>query len=212
MTSPNAATSQPVVLALEQVTRRFGPTTVLGPLTLRMAAGAVCLVTGRNGSGKTTLLRLAAGLLAPSTGARSVAGRALYLRPGSAVRRRQTAHDAVAFAAALAGRSDPAGLADDALAACGLPPGLTGRGVTRLSAGQRARVSLAVARAAGPPLVCLDEPAEHLDDDGRTVVGETVLALSAGGTAVLLATSRADGAAPADVHLGLTGGNARVLA
>ncbi|MGY1986074.1 ATP-binding cassette domain-containing protein [Blastococcus sp. SYSU DS0669] len=202
----------PPALALHEVTRRYGGRTALAPLTLRLAAGAVCVVAGGNGAGKTTLLRIAAGLVEPTSGTRSVTGRALYLRPGAAARRRQRALEAVAFAGALAGRADPATSAAGALTACGLPEEVWHHETGRLSAGQRARVTLAVARVAAPAVVCLDEPMEHLDADGREAVRRTVGALAVEGSAVLVAG--ADVAAhlgPVDARLVLVGGAATVL-
>ncbi|MGY1840559.1 MULTISPECIES: ABC transporter ATP-binding protein [unclassified Modestobacter] len=183
----------PPALHLDRVAHRYGHETALAPLTLRLAAGAVCAVSGGNGAGKTTLLRIAAGLIEPTSGSRSAVGPALYLRPGAGARRAQRVVDAVAFAGALAGRRDPASDAAEALAACDLPADLWGREAGRLSAGQRARVTLAVARVVSPAVLCLDEPLEHLDAPGRSAVWRTVGDLTAGGTAVLVAGSDVGG-------------------
>jgi ABC-type multidrug transport system ATPase subunit len=156
----------------------------LAPVTLRVDAGAVCRVVGANGSGKTTLLRLAAGLLTPSTGRRSAEGLALYLRPGDGVRDAQTVRQAISFAAHATGdgrRAVPA------LEAAGLLP-VASRLAGGLSTGQRARVSLAIALACAPSVVCLDEPTVHLDDEGRAAVTEVAHRLAAVGAAVLMAT------------------------
>jgi ABC-type multidrug transport system ATPase subunit len=172
------------VLALDGVSRSYGPTLGLAPVTLRIEAGAVCRVVGANGSGKTTLLRLAAGVLTPTTGTRSAEGLALYLRPGDGVRDAQTVRQAVGFAARATGDGRKA---VPALDATGLLP-IADRIASRLSAGQRARVSLAIALACSPSVVCLDEPTVHLDDEGRAAVTHAVRRLTAVGTAVLLAT------------------------
>ncbi|WP_456599521.1 ABC transporter ATP-binding protein [Blastococcus sp. SYSU DS0616] len=206
------AAGEPPVLCLQEVARRYGGRTALAPLTLRLSAGAVCVVGGGNGAGKTTLLRIAAGLVEPTSGTRSVTGHALYLRPGAAARRRQRALDAVTFAGALAGREQPAGAAAAALTACGLPEELWGQEAGRLSAGQRARVTLAVARVVTPAVVCLDEPMEHLDATGREAVRRTVEDLAGHGAAVLVAGSEvAAGLGPVDARLELVGGAATVL-
>ncbi|MGY2065149.1 ABC transporter ATP-binding protein [Blastococcus sp. SYSU DS0619] len=200
------------VLSLHEVARRYGRRTALAPLTLRLGAGTVCVVSGGNGAGKTTLLRIAAGLMEPTSGSRSLIGQALYLRPGAAARRRQRALDAVAFAGSLAGRRHPAAGAAAALSACGLPEDLWEREAGRLSAGQRARVSLAVARVVAPAVVCLDEPLEHLDAAGRDAVRRTIGALTAAGSAVLVAGSDVAGhLGPVDACLELVAGAATVL-
>jgi ABC-type multidrug transport system ATPase subunit len=153
-------------------------------VTLRIEAGAVCRVVGANGSGKTTLLRIAAGVLTPTTGRRSAEGIAVYLRPGDGVRDAQTPRQAVAFVPRATGdgrRVVPA------LETVGLLP-VADRIAGRLSAGQRARVSLAVALACSPSVVCLDEPTVHLDDEGRALVTQVVRRLAGVGAAVLVAT------------------------
>lgn len=77
--------------------------------------------------------------------------------------------------------------AGPALEAAGLSR-VADRVAGRLSAGQRARVSLAIALACSPSVICLDEPTVHLDDEGRAAVAHVVGRLAAVGTAVLLAT------------------------
>ncbi|MCF6743343.1 ATP-binding cassette domain-containing protein [Blastococcus sp. KM273128] len=212
MTESSPGGAEPPALSLHEVACRYGSRTVLAPLTLRLAPGAVCAVGGANGAGKTTLLRIAAGLVEPTSGSRSVSGRALYLRPGAGMRRRQRAVEAVAFAGALAGRPEPAVSAAAALASCGLPEELWRQETGRLSAGQQTRVTLAVARVVSPAVVCLDEPMEHLDAEGRAAVRATVAALAGRGTAVLVAgPEAAHHLGPADARLELAAGAVTVL-
>ncbi|MCF6735631.1 ABC transporter ATP-binding protein [Blastococcus sp. KM273129] len=212
MTESSPGGAGPPALSLHEVACRYGGRTVLAPLTLRLAPGAVCVVGGANGAGKTTLLRIAAGLVEPTSGSRSATGRALYLRPGAGTRRRQRAVEAVAFAGALAGRPEPAASAAAALASCGLPEELWHREAGRLSAGQHARVTLAVARVVAPAVVCLDEPTEHLDAEGRAAVRRTVAALAGEGSAVLVAGSEvARHLGAADARLELAAGTVTVL-
>lgn len=199
---PTTARAGSPALVLTGVSRRHGSRAVLAPLTLTLDAGARAVVTGTNGSGKTTLLRVAAGLLAPSTGVRRAAGPALYLRPGSGARRHEAVADAVSVAARLAGSpDDPRDLVDDV----GLSA-LADRPSGQLSAGERARLSLAIALAARPPLVCLDEPTEHLDTEGRGVAVDVLRRLAGHGCAVLVAVHDGEQPPEADATLRLRGG------
>jgi ABC-type multidrug transport system ATPase subunit len=152
-----------------------------------VAPGCRAVVTGPNGSGKTTLLRLAAGLLRPSGGTRRAGGSAVYLGAGHGARAVMPVRVAVTEAAALAGAADPAARAAAALEVTGLS-GFATLPVRTLSAGRGARLSLAVAVAVAPGLVCLDEPTAHLDHTGSALVGDVLAVLRAAGTSVLIAT------------------------
>ena len=128
----------------------------LAPVTLDLRAGEHLLVTGPNGCGKTTLLRgVATGSppTAESTGALTALGRVAVVpqrlpRPG-----------------------DP-GL-DEATWESGIGPIGSGvlhpahwsRCVGELSAGNQRRVQLAVALAAAPEILMVDEPTNYLDLD-----------------------------------------------
>ena len=61
-------TSTVPLAELSDVTKRYGPTEALKPLTLRIAAGRVTALLGPNGAGKTTAVRLLLGLTRPTTG------------------------------------------------------------------------------------------------------------------------------------------------
>jgi ABC-type multidrug transport system ATPase subunit len=55
-------------IALERVSRRFGPFDAVTNVSLELAPGAVYGLIGPNGAGKTTTLRMIAGLLEPTAG------------------------------------------------------------------------------------------------------------------------------------------------
>jgi len=194
-------------LDLEAVSRRFGTRLALAPLNLRLSRGSVCTVEGANGAGKTTLLRIAAGLLAPSTGTRAADGMALYARSGSGARAVDRVDGSVARLLHLAGlpRSEVRRRADDVLCRLALQP-LAERRVDELSAGERGRLSLALVAAVRPAIACLDEPTASLDVEGRRLAAEVVGDLAAVGCAVLVATHDPDLLPDADGRLVLTAG------
>ncbi len=69
--------------------------------------------------------------------------------------------------------------------------GLTARATStwrRLSGGEQQRVSLALALAADPEVVFLDEPTSGVDIDGRDTIRDIIASLSARGTTVVLAS------------------------
>ena len=62
-----AAQAQPLI-ALDDVTVRYGAVHALQGVVLRIAPGDSVALIGGNGSGKSTLLRVVHGLIAPSSG------------------------------------------------------------------------------------------------------------------------------------------------
>ncbi|MFD1880482.1 sugar ABC transporter ATP-binding protein [Paracoccus pacificus] len=56
------------VLALENVTRSFGPIEVLHGIDLALNAGEVHALIGENGAGKSTIMKILGGFLAPTSG------------------------------------------------------------------------------------------------------------------------------------------------
>ena len=126
---------------------------------LEVPAGEKLLVTGPNGSGKSTLLAVLAGRLAPDAGRVDLGARRVALleqEPDVGPLDRS----AGAAYAALVG----AATAEDVrLRTLGLiHPSDHGTAVGALSVGQRRRLALAVAVAAGPDLLLLDEPTNHV--------------------------------------------------
>jgi heme ABC exporter ATP-binding subunit CcmA len=173
----------------------------LAGVDLDIDAGEIVLVSGANGAGKTTLLRLCAGLLPLRAGTAEVLGVDLG-RDRRAVRRALalvghetfcyddlTVVENVRFAARAAGRS--VADADVALERAGLQR-LANLTHSRLSQGQRRRVSLANALARSPRLLLLDEPHAGLDEQGRAFLGDVVRATRADGGAVVLASHELD--------------------
>lgn len=193
-----------MTVALTEVTREFAGRHVLGPVDLRLDAGVLAVIGGLNGAGKTTLLRIAAGLLPASTGHRMCAGRAVYLRPGGGARHPLTVAQVLAQTAALTGTA--ADVLTRVTAVAGVDE-LAERRVNELSAGQHARLTVALAAAASPRLACLDEPTAQLDPNGVEHVRAAVEVLRDAGTSVLLVShSPQQFADLADALLRLDGG------
>ena len=73
--------SDPTLLHVEGVSKRFGITQALSDVTVSFRAGEVHALMGENGAGKSTLGKAIAGLHAPDTGAIRIDGHPL--KPGS---------------------------------------------------------------------------------------------------------------------------------
>jgi iron complex transport system ATP-binding protein len=175
-------------LALDGVRVSLGARPVLAGLDLTLAAGELLLLAGRNGAGKTTLLRAAAGLVRPSAGRITLAGRPLAAFSRREVARRvafvpQQTGVPFPFSAGqlvLLGRTPHLGLlaferradvaaAEAALARLGLSA-LADRSVLTLSGGERQLVHVARALAQDAEVLLLDEPTAHLDLAHRALV------------------------------------------
>jgi heme ABC exporter ATP-binding subunit CcmA len=208
---------QPVV-RLRSAVCLLGRFPALAGVDLDVVEGEVVLLSGGNGAGKTTLLRLLAGLVLLHSGEANVLGHDLSVDHRS--HRRDlalvghetfcyddlTVRENLDFAARAAGASTSD--ATSALEQLGLTR-LADVRHSRLSAGQRRRLALAVALSRSPRLLLLDEPHAGLDAEGRAILDD-VLARSAGeGRTVVLASHELDRArALARREVVLTGGQA----
>ncbi|WP_224391126.1 ATP-binding cassette domain-containing protein [Pseudonocardia sp. ICBG1293] len=123
-----------------------------GPVDVVLDAGDRLLVTGPNGAGKSTLLAVLAGALAADSGSVRAANGARVVRLGQETTVPDPRRPARA-ALEEGGRGGTHGLLD--ATALRTPVG-------QLSQGQRRRLDLAVALAAGPTTLLLDEPTNHL--------------------------------------------------
>jgi heme exporter protein A len=178
-----AAPAVTVELTAEGLFHRYSGNRGLRPLSFAVGAPGVVAVTGFNGSGKSTLLRIIAGLLRPSGGRLTLAVGGRRLEPsqrraaiGLASPELQL-YDEFSVAENLRFAVEARGLAGgdaavvEALRTVGLQSRADDR-VTALSSGMKQRLRLASAILHRPPLLLLDEPGSHLDDDGRQVVRE----------------------------------------
>jgi thiol reductant ABC exporter CydC subunit len=196
---------------------------VLSGADLWLPAGHRVAVTGPSGSGKTTLAMVLLRFLDPSAGTATLAGTDIIKLDSAAVRSviglcEQDAHifdSTLRENLRLARPAATDAELRDALRrarlgdwADSLPKGLdtpVGEHGARLSGGQRQRLALARVLLADFPVVILDEPAEHLDEETADALTSDLLAATAGRT-VLLITHRPVPAARVDQVLRLTGG------
>ncbi|MYS69484.1 ATP-binding cassette domain-containing protein, partial [Streptomyces sp. SID5926] len=183
----------------EGLEKRFGAVRALRGLDLAVAEGTVCGLLGPNGAGKTTAVRLLTTLLRPDAGSARVAGHDL-VREAAAVRRLigvtgqyasvdgdLTGRQNLRLFARLHRVRGAAARADELLDRFGLADAAD-RPAATLSGGMRRRLDLAASLVRRPEVLFLDEPTTGLDPASRNRVWETVRALKADGTTVLLTT------------------------
>ena len=180
-------------------------TDVLSNLRLEFSIG-LTVVTGPSGAGKSTLLELLAGLRRPDAGTVSAPRSHLvtqrpFLAPGTVRDNLSLGNDST----------------DDELWDMLREVGLEGmvaafeRGLdTRLgddgfglSAGQRARLTLARAALSNAPMVLLDEPTAHLDEESAALAHHMIQRLAALRTVVAV-THRPELLTLADQHVQLS--------
>lgn len=172
---------------LRSASRSFGRQVALPALDHTFEPGSCTLLLGPNGAGKSTLLALVTGLLAPTAGE--------VLLDGRPARHPAARHGVGAM---LVGPLPPRRTARQLGAALDAPPDwsrtsvgeLVDRRLGTLSSGQRARVRLALALAAGRRLLVLDEPLATLDRPSVETVVDAVDAARRRGSTLLLATHR----------------------
>lgn len=177
--------------------------TVLDDVTFDLGRGELVVVRGPSGSGKTTLLAIVGGMLSPTSGEVFLDGEATSrLRDAhrAEVRRRKVGFvfQDLQLVDGLSAKQNvllprvPDGVRreDEARATKLLEQfGVQDvRDVKGLSGGERQRVALARALMNDPPLLVLDEPTAHLDDQRAEAIVSDLVAIAGEGRGLLVAT------------------------
>lgn len=204
------------VVVVRGVSKRFGALIAVENIDIELVPGVVTALVGPNGAGKSTIVNLVSGVLVPTDGRISVAGRTVLGHPAdeiarlglartfqtpktfdgmSAVESVMLGRDSFASRGVLtASLSLPAGRREDATARahamrCLELVGLDALGdvlMSSLPAGHQRLVDVARAMALEPYAVLLDEPAAGLDHTETADLGRIIRRMADAGVAVLL--------------------------
>ncbi len=166
-------------LVLDGVSKTYGNTEVLRPITLQIPKGEFLTVLGPSGSGKTTILRLVGGFTQPTSGRVVLNGKDLGRVPTNKRPFNTVFQDYALFPHMTVAQNVGYGLmirrmpkaevtriVTQALDVVGLSE-FPKRYSSELSGGQRQRVALARAIVCEPEVVLLDEPLSALDAELR---------------------------------------------
>jgi ABC-2 type transport system ATP-binding protein len=196
-----------VELAVEAhgLTRRFGSVVAVDGAELAIPRARIYGFLGPNGSGKSTTLRMLCGLIRPTSGTIRVLGLEIprqaeslrtlmgYMTQRFALWEDLSARENLAFMASIY-TLEPAHAARriaGAIEEYHLGEFLDRPSAT-LSGGQKQRLALAAATLHEPQLLLLDEPTSAVDPQSRRDFWESLFALTARGTTILVSTHYMD--------------------
>jgi ABC-2 type transport system ATP-binding protein len=184
-------------IALEALTVRYGRRLALDQVSLEVPEGSVYALLGRNGAGKSSLVRCLLGGQKPSSGRALVLGRDVWRERAAILSEvgvvpedpdappAMTARQLSRFCSRLYPRWDAAGV-EARLKRFGVPADSP---FGKLSKGQKGQVMMALALAASPRLLVLDDPTLGLDAVARRAVFEELIVdLADRGTTVFITT------------------------
>src|SRR6202167_763245 len=198
------ASAQAPALSVDRLTKRFGNRTAFEDLSIEVAHGEVFGFLGPNGAGKTTTVRTLGTLIAPTSGAATVAG--IPLSPENDVEIRQriaimpeapglylrlTVTENLEYFAGLYGLHKPGPRIEKALESVNLT-NRAGDLCGGLSKGLRQRVGLARTLLSDPAVMFLDEPTSGLDPVAAREVHDLIIGLRQQGVTIFLTTHRLD--------------------
>ena len=187
------------VVVLKNLTKKFGPNTVLDDISLSIEKGKTTVIIGPSGCGKTVLVKHLIVLLRPTSGEVYFKNQRIdnlsenklnkirtyygFLFQGGALFDSLSVSDNIIFPIEqhykITERSGIEELVKTKLAMVGLD-GFQNYFPASLSGGQRKRVALARAIALNPEVILYDEPTTGLDPIRADVINELILKLQRG--------------------------------
>ena len=183
-------------VVVENLSVSYGDLVAVDNVSFEAPTGSVTVILGPNGAGKTSTIEVCEGFRTATSGSVRVLGlhpvsdhRALTERmgvmlQGGGVYPSARVRDVVSHFCALHNKGVNAA---QLIERVGLSNRSTGTW-RKLSGGEQQRLSLALALAADPEVIFLDEPTSGVDIDGRDIIADIIQDLAARGTTVVLAS------------------------
>ncbi len=198
------------ILAVEGIGKRFGAFVALNNVSVSFPAGRLAAIIGPNGAGKSTFFNVISGAFAPTTGRVHFEGRDItalapheYARAGIAksfqitnVFRQLSAHENVRVAAQMAvsrfalfkpraALAEVSEFAHSLLQRVGLAA-VAAKRAADLAHGQQRALEIAMALAAKPRLLLMDEPTAGMSPEETTQMMDLIARLAEERTVVLV--------------------------
>ncbi len=198
------------ILEVQGITKRFGSFVALHDVSTQFEAGKLSAIIGPNGAGKSTFFNVVSGASLPSSGRLLFQGRDItglpqheFARIGIAksfqitnVFKRLSAHENVRVAVQMrhsryqllqprAAMHDISDRASELLQRVGLHP-LRDRPASDLAHGQQRALEVAMALAAEPALLLMDEPTAGMSPEETKVMMDLILQLAAERSVILV--------------------------
>jgi branched-chain amino acid transport system ATP-binding protein len=198
------------ILEVEGVSKRFGNFVALNNVSARFEAGKLSAIIGPNGAGKSTFFNVVSGAFPPSAGTLRFQGRDItglaqhaFAREGIAksfqitnVFKQLSAHENVRVAVQMrrsrwqlfrprAGMTELSDRAHALLARVGLADHHA-RPAADLAHGQQRALEVAMALAAEPALLLMDEPTAGMSPEETKVMMDLIVELSAERSVILV--------------------------
>lgn len=186
------------MITTSALTKKFGGTTALDRLDLRVEPGTIFGFLGPNGAGKTTTVKILTGLLRPTSGRASVAGFDIIEQPLEVKRRLGYVPETGALYESLSPAEyldlvaclhhlDPkpaAARTDELLELFGILAAKHQR-MTEFSKGMKQKVLISAALIHKPEVLFLDEPLNGLDANAAMIFKELLKKMAAQGKTIL---------------------------
>ncbi|KAM7223143.1 putative ABC transporter [Rhypophila decipiens] len=188
------------LLRIVHISKSFdGKTYALDDVSLGLGEGEILALLGPNGAGKTTLVNLIRGELAPEKGGdiylRDIntqlhpreAQKSIGVCPQFDALDLLTVKQHLEFYAAIKGLEDVKGNVDTLMTRIGLSE-FSNRLASKLSGGNKRKLSLAIALMGNPDVLILDEPSSSMDAAAKRRMWKLLEEVAAPGRSLLLTT------------------------